>query len=614
MRTDPNIVYDGFTNINGGINTATPAHIIPRTQFSWARNLTFRNYTPQTRPGWVKRELKFLAADGSTDASLETNFTDYIFQGAVVFEKYSKIVASVGGRLFRIDPDSYEVLDITTSDVNNPSNYRAWFCEADRFLIIQDGQAAPWIFDGATTRRSDSLGTGGVLEVPVGTAMAYSQGRLVVALTDGTSFVIGDIVGGPSGTAAYDFKDAILKFTENEIIAGGGSFTIPTNAGEIRAIRPIAQVDTSTGQGPTQVFTTNAVFSVNTPSERDLWTTVNYPIQTYSLINNGALSDRSTVLINGDIWMRSMDGVRSFIVARRDFNTWVHTPVSREVEKVIGNDAQDLLLYSSSATFDNRFFVTARPYVSFEHGVLHEGLAVIDFSPVSYLASEPRPVWEGVWTGLRILQIVGGTINGAERCFIFALDSGNNITLWEITKDQVNDNDGTATPVRIAWSLETGAYGFNDDGYDLKRLQKGWIWFSDIQDTVSISTYYRANDDPCWHSWHSWSFCGTMETCGTDTDGLGSDNCVVPKNLKPQYRRPYLLPSPGIACDTAVGVPDAFGEEFQVRIEGTGNVTFSRLLLGASVEQQDVTKICPASESCQTVDCCPANEYAYSLE
>ena len=608
MRVDPNIVYDGFRLVNQGINSSVPAHILESTQYAWAKNITFRDYTPKTRPGWIKRELQFLAADGTTDTSLETNFTDYIFQGATVFEKQNEIVASVGGRLFRIDLNSYEVLDITTtSDVNNPQLYRAWFCEADRFLVVQDGQAAPWIYDGGLNRRSDTLGVGGTREVPVGTAMAYSQGRMVVALPEGTSFVIGDIVGGPSGTYGYDFKDALLKFTENDIIGQGGSFTIPTNAGNITAIAPIAVTDTSTGQGPTQLFTTNAAFSINTPSERDTWATVNYPIQTYSLINNGALSDRSTVLVNGDIWMRALDGVRSLMVARRDFGTWVNTPVSREVEAVIGADTPDLLAYGSAALFDNRLLMTARPYPIFEHGVAHEGLVVVDFAPISYLGAQPNPVWEGVWTGLRILQVLSGTVNGEERCFIFALDTGNNITFWEITKGQVNDDNGTNVPVEISWSMETGGYAFNDQGYDLKRLQKGWLWFNQIQGEVTISTFYRANDDPCWHSWHNWSFCANTETCGTG-------NCLTPLNLKPQYRRPYLLPTPSTVCDTETGIPDALGEEFQVRFEGTGYVSLSRMLLGASVQQQDVNAICPATEGCKSASCCATNEYAYFLE
>lgn len=611
MRIDPGVSYDGFAQVTQGVNGGLPSHMLPRTQFSKAVNVTFRGMQPKTRPGWRRQDLFFLAEDNVYDGTLQTNFEDYIFQGASAFEARNELVVAVGGRLFRIRLDYWDVADITTPDTNNAGNYRDWFCEAEGFMIVQDGVSAPWIYDGATTRRSDTFGTSGLKEVPVGTAMSYSQGRLLVTLAGNQrSYVIGDIVGGPSGTLAYDFKDAVLKFTENDLINGGGSFTVPVNAGEIRAIQPVAQVDTSTGQGPTQIFTTSAVFSVNTPSERAAWATVNDPIQTYSVINNGALSDRACSLVNGDIWMRSLDGVRSFVVARRDFGTWVNAPVSEEVREALKTDAQDLLLYASIATFDNRLLASVRPYVNFEHGVVHEGMVVIDFSPVSYLGAQPRPVWEGVWTGPRLLQLVSGIFQGVERCFAFALDFNNNIILYELTKAQVNDFDGTDVQ-EIQCSLESGSYGFPtkadpEGGFDLKRLLKGWLWVTDLNGSVEIGTFYRANEDPCWHSWSSWAICGTTSTCS-------SSDCMTPQTLHPQYRRPYLLKEPTGACDSVVGVPDNVGEEFQLRVEWRGHCAFTKFLASAFNEEQDVTAICPQSESCQTVACCPPYDYTYVL-
>ena len=112
--------------------------------------------------------------------------------------------------------------------------------------------------------------------------------------------------------------------------------SVPINAGTINALRPVAQVDTSTGQGPTQVFTTSGVFSLNAPTERSAWATVNFPLGTVSMVQAGSLSDRATVNVNGDIWFRALDGIRSFMVARRDFSSsWVNAPMSRELSRVI---------------------------------------------------------------------------------------------------------------------------------------------------------------------------------------------------------------------------------------------------------------------------------------
>lgn len=608
MRVDPLVALDGFREVTGGINSAVPPFLLPRTQFSRAINVSFRNYSPQTRPGWIKRSLRFLGPDGSTSTSLQTNFEDYIFQGATAFERENLLVVSVGGRLFRITMDQWDVLDVTPSGTSaNPQLYRAWFAEAENFIIRQDGLSAPWIFDGGATRISNTMGVSGTKEIPVGKAMTYSQGRLVVSLPNGRAFVVGDIVGGPSGTAAYNFKDAILKFTENDIILGGGSFSVPLNAGTIEAIRPVAQVDTSLGQGPTQIFATNAILALNTPSQRATWQFVNYPIQTFSAIQAGSRSDRSTVNVNGDLWTRAQDGVRSFVVARRNFGSWVNTPQSRELDWIMSRDDQSLLLYSSAAVFDNRLFVTVRPYRNFQHGVPHDGLAVLDFSPVASLGQAFPPVWNGIWTGLKILQVVGGTFKGVERCFIFALDAGNNITLWEMTKDQVNDNPLTGDLREIDCSFETGAYGFPDASYDLKRLVKGWLWVAGMNGTIDILAYFKEAEDQCWHAWHSWSICATTETCGTT-------RCLTPQNLQMQYRKPFLLPTPPGDLDSSTGVPNNVGHSFQLRLEWSGTARFSKFLMGCEQEQENVTQTPPQSESCASVTCCPPQDFSYTLQ
>lgn len=320
MRRDPNVSYDGLSKITAGVQSAVAPIALPRNQLAWAVNIDCRTDFVRPRPGWVKRQLTFLDDEGAESTAVQALFEVAIFQGAIVFERFSQIVTMIGGHLFRIDPSSWSVTDVSTAgDLNASDKYRAWFCEAESWVIAQDGTSIPWIYDGASTVRSDTIGAGGKPQVPIGKAMCYSQGRLIVSYASGRAFVIGDIVGGDSGTAPYDFKDSVLYFTENDVINGGGSFSVPINAGLITAFRPIAQIDTSMGQGPTQVFTTNAIFSLNTPVDRTTWATVNFPIGTVSNVANGMLSDRCTPNVNGDIWGRAPDGVRAFMVARRDF-------------------------------------------------------------------------------------------------------------------------------------------------------------------------------------------------------------------------------------------------------------------------------------------------------
>ena len=55
------------------------------------------------------------------------------------------------------------------------------------------------------------------------------------------------------------------------------------------------------------------------------------------------LNQNGTVLANGDALFRSVDGLRSLILARRDFDTWGNVPQSREVQPTLDADNSSLL-------------------------------------------------------------------------------------------------------------------------------------------------------------------------------------------------------------------------------------------------------------------------------
>lgn len=613
-RRDPKASYDGITAITRGVSSATAPIALPRNQLSWGVNLDCRTGFIAPRPGWQRHPLTFASDEA------RALFEDAIFQGAIVFERFSQIVAMIGGHLFRIDPN-WVVTDLTPASDANPANrYRAWFCEAESWVIAQDGVSIPWIYDGASLVRSDTLGAGGRVQVPIGTAMCYSQGRLHVAYASGRAFVIGDIVGGDSGTAPYDFKDSVLCFTENAIVNSGGSFSVPINAGLLTAFRPIAQIDTSMGQGPTQVFTTNAIFSLNLPTKREEWASVNFPIGTVSNVANGATSDRCTANVNGDIWLRAPDGIRSFMVARRDFQAaYVNAPLSHEVERALEDDDPSLLGYASNALFDQRLLQTVRPYRVWDHGIVHQGLVQLDFEPVTSLADRnPLPTWLGVMSGVRILQILSGNIAGIPRCFIFALSAANKIELWEVTRAAVADDNGeSASPIEIAF--ETAAFSFmspNGSGADASALPGRELWSLDggrlyvdqIEGDVSFAFFFRPDQDACWHEWHSWSVCASDATCEE-----GSACLTAPPNLRAQYRKPFFLPQARAGCDPSTDKPYHIGREFQVRAVITGRCRVKMLELVAHAQEDDVTGICAASESCVAVSCCVPDDYSYEI-
>lgn len=605
MIADPLGTYAGFNVITRGVNTALNPEAVATDQLSWMVNGTTRNGYPQCRPGWSESPLRFLDENGAEDTAAKTAFEDGCWQGASPYTDANGatyIVASISGRIFRIDLGTLEVTDLSTvSGLSNPDNIeQVWMVRAEEFLIIQDGSSRPMIYNGSALRLSESSGATGGVEVPTGTVMAYNKGRLWVTLPDKHSFVAGDL----AYSLTQSTKD-ILSFTENTFLNGGGAFVVGEDAGDIVAMRSIAIQDTTTGQGPLQVFTTKGVISIDAPFDRDQWQNLSSPIQTISNLAAGAVNQTSTINVNGDIWFRSSDGIRSFSIARRDHGTWVNTPLSAEVSRTLNDDNVPALKFGSAALFDNRLLQLAAPYRYVDtsgnaHGYVHQGIIALDFHPVSSMFSRSQPSWEGVWTGLLVLQIVHQP--DSDRCYLFTLNPDDNtIEMWELSKADKFDSEDNP----IEWVIETPSYRFNDDGWSYKRLRTASIWYDRLTGQVDFTTKFRADAEPVWQAHHSWQEQATYQDCNLVP-------CATPLNYREQYRSRVRLPEMSITCDTVTKKPISDGYTFAMRIEITGFAQIKRLRLEGMEKPEEFVGDCPTDTAAATsVTGCPDNDYSY---
>lgn len=404
-----------------------------------------------------------------------------------------------------------------------------------------------------------------LIGIPCGQAWAYSQGRLWTSLPDGFSFVAGDIVGGSSGTSANKFKDAILYTMSNTLLSNGGTFSTPGNNGEIRAMRPAPTLDASLGQGPLQVFTTQSVFSCDAPADIATWADVTSPIVTESLIGSGALSQYSTILVNGDILFRSQDGIRSLTLSRLDFNKWANTPISREVGRVIDNDNPVLLDNSTACLFDNRILFGASP-VQTPNGVTYNTTIAINLDTVSNLQEKAPPVYDGAWDGLNVLQYVTGVFGNRVRCFAFVSD-GTSIGVTEIyTSAQGQDIPNT---LKTTYQLESKALFVENEAtgtYDLLRLEDGEVYVKDISGLVTFQVDFRHDYDPQWRPWYGWSVDNTSGNLPYKTRmGLGPPIGDLGSTSEEQNRDGY---------------------DFQFRMTVTGSCKFMGMMAKVSIVPQ----------------------------
>lgn len=421
-------------------------------------------------------------------------------------------------------------------------------------------------------------------ELPPGAMGAYGQGQNWFALPDLRQFTASDQVGDSSGTQANDYRDAVLNISRNLFLAGGGNFVVPGVSGEIRAFAFVPTLDASLGQGPLQCITPNFVFSVNVPPDVLTWQSLTNPILPANLVSYGGLGQWSSTVANADLIMRSVDGLRSLALARRDFNTWGATPISREVDPIVTADPQALLPFVSTIVFDNRILMTAQPVVS-PGGVYWKQIIALNLDPVSSLRGKAPSIYDGSWTGINVLQLLKGQFSGVERAFAFTYNTtSQKIELYEIYETAPLDpipkplgpqqgffDNGTQaitsiirTPVMLKEVPGKGPM-------DLCRLIDGEIWVDSLQQTVEFQVFYRPDSYPCWVPWHGFGVCAP----------LASDD----PNAQPGYRTRFGLGEPsGVPCEQSNNRPFRVGYWFQFKIVATGPFRFLGMQVKAVTE------------------------------
>jgi hypothetical protein len=588
---------DGTLDFSGGVHSLklrtaqserTP-NGLARNELAWLINARIRDGGIYPRTGW---DLLGGVHDGSAR-----------FQGGFLYEPVGAdpyLILSIGGHIYQVTIDPFVVVNLSLAFglINSADQERCFFVQAEEFLIIQAGDnvTLPLFWDGNTLRRSIGItdtavapGTPGVNEIPAATAMDYYMGRIWYA--QGRRYFASDIVNGPSGTAPYGFRDSILNVTENPLVIGGDGFILPAFAGDIRAIKHSSLVDAALGQGRLFIFTRKSIFSLQVPVTRADWIasdSQNQPLQTVIQQVNGAVSDWAIVPVNGDLFFRSLEpGIRSLILAVRDFNQWGNVDLSADVRRALQYDDRALLRFSSGIEFDNRLIMTALPKET-EQGVVFQALIPLDFMPVSTLENRRPPKWEGMYQGRDWLQLFNGDYGGRERAFGLAVSLTGAIELLEMTFDGLRDSGDS----RIQWIAEFPAFTGGEEAM-LKRLMSAELWIDRLWGTVFFKLEYRPDGENCWLPWHQFQLCSPRnpEEAGQEDDGYPDAT-----EFGEGYSQPVVMPKPPAVCQDQVGRPSDIGYQFQVRLTVRGNARLRGLLLHLTPLERGIYSGMPVCE------------------
>ena len=441
-----------------------------------------------------------------------------------------------------------------------------------------------------------TMAAGPVSELPAAGPMVYYQGRIWYA--QGTQYIAGDIVRGPSGTSQYGFTDSILKVTENPLALGGDGFSIPTSAGNITALAYTSNQDSTLGQGPLYIFTRKQVFALTVPVTRTDWinsSASNLPVQTVAQLKFGSVGDRCVMHVNGDLFYQGLEpSIRSFFVSTRYFQQWGNVPLSRNINRALKFNNRALMPFATGINFDNRMLQGILP-IQTPVGVAFQGLAALDFDIIGSFEQgggalnpvpKPPPAWEGMLEGLDVLQLLEDDFGGLDRGFAVAVSRvDGSIQVWELTTENIENQISVTDPTqtsRTDWYLETPAYTWGKE-FEQKELDGAEIWVDNVFGTVHMEFYYRPDATTCWQFWSEADFCSAKNSCEDVTNPI----CYPTEPLGPGEKFPIVLPTPpDPTCNAQDVRPNNIGYQFQMKIVIKGYCRIRGILLFALPRQK----------------------------
>lgn len=410
-----------------------------------------------------------------------------------------------------------------------------------------------------------------VNELPAATAMCYYMDRIWYA--QGRVVTAGDLVFGPSGTAAYGFRDSVLKVTENPLALGGDGFIVPSQDGDIRALQYGANIDAALGQGRLFIFTRKAVYALQVPVSRQDWIDAganNQPLMTVVQLANGSVNDRSVVPVNGDLFYQSLEpGIRSLMQSIRYFTQWANTELSANENRILQFNDRSLMRAASGIFFNNRLLQTTLPRET-DQGIVSDQIIPLDVLPVSTFEQQRRPNWEGSYQAMPVFQLKVADFGGRERAFAAVRSEAGDIELWELTEfnrmDYASETDADAH--RMVSQVETPAFTWGDSigELELKQIMGAELWVDRLWGTVEFTLEYRPDGSTCWLPWLQWKECTPRTTA--ETFGLPASYPVAQPEC---YKQTMILPRPPETCQPCgTGRPSTQVYQCQARITVKG--------------------------------------------
>jgi hypothetical protein len=576
-------------------------------------NRSYRGGRNKTRPPWIERKILVNTDDPTPEDTLNLiqrgNFQGCKEYRAVKPGSFDGWVASIAGNIFFFAAQGNYFVAYKIWSENDKYLLHSWFVQAEDQFYIQNGKDQPLVWDGLIANQCVQLNPY-LLEMPIGTIMAYAHGRVHVATIYDQIYSSDNIFG-----AGFTTTTNTRNFTEQIYWNEGGAFSLLANMGRIFGMLVLPSINiNSRGQGELVVFSQAGATSFDVSGPRTTWGTTN--IQKLTLVGRGCASSWSLTTINGQVFYRSFDGWSFFSNSQSEFQTSLtYRNISAEVEPYTKGDAADLIQFESATYFDNRIIAMCAPYLSQgdEGFGLHRMARAFVVADVNQTASSAPDSsigfrWNGLWTGPRPCQIWTMFVGTEEHCFTFSHDDDGKNRIYELTRNGVDDFvDGENHKIRSYFStrrFDWSSSGQTNKDYR-KKINGGDMWLSDFSQAITVMVQYRPDAYQCWHDLYE-------DTFYCDNCPPKLENQCEPIVSQNQMRR-ITFESPESGCQENQDIKTDHGAEFQLKVELIGNVEVSRLRLSiAKPENADAPfGSCNDTFGCKPITCCQDNLFDY---
>jgi hypothetical protein len=309
---------------------------------------------------------------------------------------------------------------------------------------------------------------------------------------------------------------------------------------------------TGSGIGELIVFGERGVSSFNVALARSSWQST--PISKVLFGGIACWSPRSIINVTSDLYFRGTDGLRSlaFTYQEATSGSIALNGLSGELQSYIDRDDESTLPYVSAVWTQNRFLMPVVPQM--DGSILtHLALASMDTSVLMAMASTQRPCWDGLWTGVPIMQVVKGYVGGVETTLFYGRRGRKNI-LGKLTEATTDFGATSVVSRHYTKGFNVAAQGV------MRRLTAVDISLETEAGPGSyvLKVYYRQVGYPYWSA---------MQEAAFDVPGGSVDV------LFPQIR---FIPGPK-EFNRSTGMATDAGRSFQFCVEATRDIRIRSL-------------------------------------